>query len=69
MSLYILSYLLNSCIGICVRVWEGGGVGAGGVVDWIHLVDVPLFFYKGVNFCDFLFAFLHTNPLLKRGLF
>ena len=25
-------------------------------------------FHKGDNFCDFLFAFLSTNPLLKRGL-
>ena len=24
--------------------------------------------YKGDNFCGFLFAFLHTNPLLKLGL-
>ena len=23
---------------------------------------------KGDNFCDFLFALLHANPLLKRGL-
>ena len=23
---------------------------------------------KGDNFCDFLFAFLYTHPLLKRGL-
>ena len=26
-------------------------------------------FYKGDNFCDLLCAFLHTEPLLKRGLF
>ena len=25
-------------------------------------------FYKQDKFCDFLFAFLHTRPLLKRGL-
>ena len=25
-------------------------------------------FYKGDNFCDFLFASLHINPLLRRGL-
>ena len=25
-------------------------------------------FYKGDNFCDFPFAFLHTKPLLKRGI-
>ena len=25
-------------------------------------------FYKGDNFCDFLYTFLHTKPLLKRGL-
>ena len=24
--------------------------------------------YKGCNFCDFLFAFLHIGPLLKRDL-
>ena len=24
--------------------------------------------YKGNNFCDFLFVFLHSKPLLKRGL-
>ena len=24
--------------------------------------------YKGDNFCDFLFAFLHTKSLLKMGL-
>ena len=49
-----------------VCVWSGGG--GGGCVDWTYLVDVPLFFYKGVNFCDFLFALLHTNPFLKRSL-
>ena len=25
-------------------------------------------FYKGDNFCDFLFGFLHTKSLLKRVL-
>ena len=25
-------------------------------------------YYKADNFCDFLLAFLHTNPLPKRGL-
>ena len=25
--------------------------------------------YKGDNFCDFLFAFLHTKVLLKTSLF
>ena len=25
-------------------------------------------FYTRENFCDFLFAFTYTNPLLKRGL-
>ena len=28
--------------------------------------DLAPIFHKGDNFCDFLFAFLHTNPLLKR---
>ena len=23
---------------------------------------------KGDNFCDFMFAFLHTNPHVKSGL-
>ena len=26
---------------------------------------IVVFFYKGDNFCDFLFAFLQTRPLLK----
>ena len=25
-------------------------------------------FYKGDNICDFLYVFLHTKPLLERGL-
>ena len=28
----------------------------------------PSILYKGDNFCDFLFAFLHTNLFLKRAL-
>ena len=28
----------------------------------------PAIFYKGDNFHDYLFAFLHTKPLLKKGL-
>ena len=27
-----------------------------------------IIFHKGDNFCNFLFTFLHTRPLLKRGL-
>ena len=36
--------------------------------DSIHLVDFRTVFQKGDNFNDYLFAFLHTKPLLKRGL-
>ena len=35
---------------------------------WLHLIDFPLFFNKGNNFCDFLFGFLHTDNLLNVGL-
>ena len=35
--------------------------------DSIH-TSFSAIFYKGDNFCDLLFALLHTNPLLKRGL-
>ena len=31
-------------------------------------LDTLCRFYKGDNFCDILFAFLHTKPFLKRGL-
>ena len=34
--------------------------------EWIHLLNF-LFLTKKNNFCDLLFAFLHTKPLLKRG--
>ena len=27
---------------------------------------ISAIFDKGDNFCDFLFAFLHTSPLIKR---
>ena len=30
--------------------------------------DSAAIFHKGDNFCDFLFAFLRINPLLKKGL-
>ena len=33
------------------------------------LGDFVCLFSKGDNFCYFLFAFLHTKPLLKRDLF
>ena len=33
----------------------------------MHLVAFQ-HFYKGNNFCDFLFAFLHRKCLLKMGL-
>ena len=35
--------------------------------EWILLIDFPLFFYKGYNFRDFLFAFLNTL-LSQNGL-
>ena len=35
-------------------------------LDTIHRFSAIL--YKGDNLCDFLFAFLHTKSLLKRGL-
>ena len=28
---------------------------------------ISCIYYKGDNFCDFLFAFLHANSLLKKG--
>ena len=31
----------------------------------IHMVDFLPYFYKGDNFHDFLFAFLHIKSLLK----
>ena len=34
-------------------------------VDLIHLVEIFHHFYKGDNFCDFLFASLCTNTFLK----
>ena len=35
----------------------------------IHLmVDCLSVFYKGDNFCDFLFAYLHTKFFLKKCL-
>ena len=34
--------------------------------DSIYLVDVSPFFYKGDNFCGFLFSFLYINALLKK---
>ena len=30
--------------------------------ELIHLVDMSPFFEKGDIFCNFLFAFLYTNP-------
>ena len=30
--------------------------------------DLAAILNKGDNFCDFLFSFLHTSPLLKRSL-
>ena len=36
-------------------------------VDW-NLWDFATIFHKGNNFCNFLFAFPHTKPLLKDGL-
>ena len=32
------------------------------------LTSFSIIFYKGDNFCDFLFPFLYFKPLLKRGL-
>ena len=32
------------------------------------LVRFSAAFYKGDNFCDFVFLFLHTKSLLKKGL-
>ena len=32
------------------------------------LGEFPAISYRGDNFYDFLFTFLHINPLLKRGL-
>ena len=31
------------------------------------MIDAPSF-YKENNFCDFLFAFLHTKPLLTKAI-
>ena len=30
--------------------------------------DLVAIFHKGDNFYDFLYAFLHTSPLLKRSV-
>ena len=35
--------------------------------DYVWLFFSTIF-YQGGNYCDFLFVFLHTKPLLKRGL-
>ena len=37
--------------------------------ELMHLVSCSPFFAKRDNFCDFLFALLHANPLLKMGRF
>ena len=29
--------------------------------EWMHLLDFQPFVYKGDNFCDFLFGFLHNK--------
>ena len=31
------------------------------------MIDISVMFYKGDNFCDFLFTFLHTNPFEKES--
>ena len=37
------------------------------VVVVVVVVRGTILFYNRDNFCDFLFAFLHTKPLLRRG--
>ena len=50
----------------------GGGGGCGGVGGACtfkgtgYTWKIFHHFYKGDNFCDFLFAFLYTNPIPKR---
>ena len=58
---------LLTCTGL---VRDGVGQGFETFRPFIGL-DTPGRFsisYKGNNFCDFLFAYLHSNTLLKRGL-
>ena len=59
---FVVSDLAVHCLPIknCQN-WElGKNPGLDKSCDFLHF-----FFYKRGNFCDFLFAFLHINPLLK----